>query len=80
MVTLKTLPFNVLSSIVLFSMTNGKKIKVEKNYFRVGRCKTIPWGIGMLIGGGLAIASSFKASGLIPWIENNLHLGGISFL
>lgn len=71
----------VLSSIVLFSMTNGKKNKSGKKIrlLEWEDAKTIPWGIGMLIGGGLAIASSFKASGLILWIGNNLHLGGISF-
>ena len=32
----------------------------------------IPWGIAMLIGGGLAIASSFKSTGLVVWIGDTI--------
>ena len=38
----------------------------------------MPWGIAVLIGGGLAIASSFKSSGLVQWIGESLDLTGIS--
>ena len=37
----------------------------------------IPWAIAMLIGGGLAIASAFKSSGLVEWIGANLVLNDI---
>ena len=39
--------------------------------------KDIPWAIAMLIGGGLAIASAFKSSGLVEWIGANLILNDI---
>jgi sodium-dependent dicarboxylate transporter 2/3/5 len=32
----------------------------------------LPWGILLLFGGGLAIASGFKSSGLAIWIAENL--------
>ena len=32
----------------------------------------LPWGILLLFGGGLAIASGFKSSGLAVWIAENL--------
>ena len=31
----------------------------------------------MLIGGGLAIASSFQSSGLISWIGENINIDGV---
>lgn len=39
--------------------------------------KKLPWGIVLLFGGGLAIASAFKATGLADWLGNALTgLGG----
>ena len=52
---------------------NGTKIKL----LEWEDAKTIPWGIAMLIGGGLAIASAFKESDLATWIGLNLNLEGI---
>ena len=37
----------------------------------------VPWGIAMLIGGGLAIASSFQSSGLISWIGEKINIDGV---
>ena len=42
--------------------------------------QSIPWGIPMLIGGGLAIAAAFRESGLVSWIGDSLDLSGISVL
>ncbi|PRX53829.1 SLC13 family permease [Flagellimonas meridianipacifica] len=36
--------------------------------------ETIPWGILLLFGGGLALAEGFKTSGLAEWIGNQLTL------
>ena len=71
----------ILASIILFSLPKGKQNEIGKKLrlLEWEDAKTIPWGIGMLIGGGLAIASSFKSSGLIIWIGNNLNLEGIPF-
>jgi len=32
----------------------------------------IPWGVGVIVGGGYAMASSFKTTGLAEWIGNQL--------
>lgn len=32
----------------------------------------IPWGVGVIVGGGYAMASSFKVTGLADWIGNQL--------
>lgn len=32
----------------------------------------IPWGVGVIVGGGYAMASSFKVTGLAEWIGNQL--------
>lgn len=71
----------ILASIVLFSLPNGKQNDIGKKLrlLEWEDAKTIPWGVGMLIGGGLAIASSFKVSGLIVWIGDNLELENIPF-
>lgn len=72
----------ILAAVILFSFPSGKQNEIGKKLrlLEWEDAKTIPWGIGMLIGGGLAIASSFKASGLIFWIGNNLNLEGIPSL
>ncbi|MGD9671841.1 MAG: SLC13 family permease [Candidatus Nitrosocosmicus sp.] len=42
---------------------------------------TIPWGILLLIGGGLALANGFTETGLDKYIANNLSfLGGLPFI
>ena len=71
----------ILASIVLFSLPNGKQNDIGKKLrlLEWEDAKTIPWGVGMLIGGGLAIASSFKVSGLIVWIGDKLELENIPF-
>tara|TARA_B100001287_G_scaffold151454_1_gene127451 strand:+ start:469 stop:1914 length:1446 start_codon:yes stop_codon:yes gene_type:complete len=67
------------AAIVLFSLSSGRKNK-EGEVERLLEWKDaqdIPWAIGMLIGGGLAIASAFKSSGLVEWIGKNLILNDI---
>ena len=41
----------------------------------------LPWGILLLFGGGMAIASGFEVSGLAKWIGNNLNaIKGLSLM
>ena len=71
-----------LAALALFSIPSGRlndKGEVER-LLDWNDAKDIPWGIAMLIGGGLAIASSFKSSGLVVWIGNTLDLEGIPIL
>ena len=67
------------AAIALFSLSSGrtnKEGKVER-LLEWKDAQDIPWAIGMLIGGGLAIASAFKSSGLVEWIGENLILNDI---
>ncbi|MDC3166462.1 DASS family sodium-coupled anion symporter [Candidatus Marinimicrobia bacterium] len=67
------------AAIALFSLSSGRTNKdgeVER-LLEWKDAQDIPWAIGMLIGGGLAIASAFKSSGLVEWIGENLILNDI---
>ena len=68
------------AALLLFLIPNGKidKDGAKKKLLEWDDAKTVPWGIAMLIAGGLAIASAFKESQLIFWIGQNLNLEGIS--
>ena len=61
----------LLSGISLFLISTGKKYKDQKIMYWNDAVK-LPWGILLLFGGGLAIASGFKSSGLAIWIAENL--------
>ena len=71
-----------LASIALFSIPSGRKNEDVKKTLLLEweDAKEIPWALSMLIGGGLAIASSFRASGLINWIASTMSLEGIPIL
>ncbi len=69
----------VLGATVLFTLpskqANGERLLVWED------CKSVPWGIILLFGGGLAIAEGFKTSGLAVWIGNQTTLlNGLSVL
>ena len=71
-----------MAALILFiipsdrSNENGEKISL----LSWDEAKEIPWGIAVLIGGGLAIASAFKSSGLIQWIGSTISLEGLPTL
>ena len=71
-----------LAAVALFSLPSGRinKDGAEERLLEWEDAKEIPWAIAMLIGGGLAIASAFKSSGLVEWIGQNLLLDGIPIL
>ncbi len=67
------------AALLLFAIPSGEHNK-KGRAFRLLEwedAKNVPWGIAMLIGGGLAIASSFKSSGLVTWIGDAIELSGI---
>lgn len=68
-----------LATLALFTVPTGTKNNKGKTIrlLEWEDAKTIPWGIAMLIGGGLAIASAFKSSGLITWIGQTLNIEGV---
>lgn len=61
----------IVGALVLFVIPS------EKKSGRIGlidwrTAETIPWGILLLFGGGLALATGFKSSGLAVWIGEQL--------
>ena len=71
-----------LASFFLFLLPSGRKDDEGRSIklLEWKEAKEIPWGIAMMIGGGLAIASSFKSSGLISWVAGVINLEGIPIL
>lgn len=69
-----------IAALILFTLPSGRLNNQgkETRLLEWEDAKTVPWGIAVLIGGGLAIASSFKSSGLVRWIGESLDLTGIS--
>lgn len=64
----------VAGGLILFLLPSGNADnKPLLNWDDAGK---IPWGIVLLFGGGLALASAFEASGLAQWIGQ--HLSGLS--
>ncbi|WP_299365237.1 SLC13 family permease [Winogradskyella sp.] len=66
----------ILGAIVLFVIPSANKSG------RIGlidwrTAETIPWGILLLFGGGLALAAGFQSSGLASWIGEQLIVFGI---
>lgn len=68
-----------VAALVLFTLPSGRLNDQgkETRLLEWDDAKNVPWGIAVLIGGGLAIASSFKVSGLVQWIGENLDLTNI---
>ena len=71
-----------IASTFLFLIPSGQKNDKgeEKKLLNWEDAKEIPWGIGIMIGGGLAIATSFKSSGLISWVAESIDLTGVPIL
>ncbi len=67
-----------LAALALFIIPTGDmSTDGRKRLLDWKDAQTIPWGIPMLIGGGLAIAAAFRESGLVVWIGSSLDLSGI---
>lgn len=67
--------FSALALFLLPSSKPGKRLMYWKDAVK------LPWGILMLFGGGIAIASGFQSSGLAEWISDQLTaLEGIHLL
>jgi sodium-dependent dicarboxylate transporter 2/3/5 len=56
---------SVTGALVLFVIPSGEKDKYIMNW---GTAKKLPWGILLLFGGGLTIATGFKVTGLATWL------------
>lgn len=68
----------LIAGVCLFIFNSGSSDKDEKIMHWEDAVK-LPWGILLLFGSGLAIASGFQASGLATFIaEKMVHLNGFS--
>ena len=68
----------LISAIILFLLPTKNKDRRLLNWKEAVK---LPWGILLLFGGGMALASGFKESGLALWIGSQMTLlDGISLL
>ncbi len=68
----------MISAIVIFLLPTKNK---ERRLLNWAEAVKLPWGILLLFGGGMALASGFKDSGLALWIGSQMTLlEGVSLL
>jgi sodium-dependent dicarboxylate transporter 2/3/5 len=68
----------LIAAIALLAIPSTSK---QRRLLNLKSAKKIPWGVLVLIGGGLALAGGFTASGLDMWIADQLSfVGGMSFV
>jgi sodium-dependent dicarboxylate transporter 2/3/5 len=58
----------MFSAMLLFIMPDGK----GKRLLDWKTAGSIPWGVGVIVGGGYALAASFKSTGLADWLGHQL--------
>lgn len=58
----------MFSALLLFMLPAGN----EKRLLDWKSAASIPWGVGVIVGGGYALATSFKITGLADWLGNQL--------
>jgi solute carrier family 13 (sodium-dependent dicarboxylate transporter), member 2/3/5 len=58
----------MFSAMLLFMLPDGKK----KRLLDWKTAGSIPWGVGVIVGGGYALAASFKSTGLADWLGAQL--------
>ena len=67
----------MFSAMLLFMLpaSKGKRLLDWKS------AKEIPWGVGVIVGGGYALAEGFKVTGLATWLGEQLSfISGFHFL
>lgn len=58
----------MFSVMLLFMLPSGN----EKRLLDWKQAKEIPWGVGVIVGGGYALAEGFKVTGLATWLGESL--------
>ncbi len=68
----------IVAVVVLLMLPSGKK---RQRLLDVKTASKIPWGVLLLIGGGLALAGGFTATGLDMWIADKMmFLDGMDYI
>jgi solute carrier family 13 (sodium-dependent dicarboxylate transporter), member 2/3/5 len=62
----------MFAAMLLFMFPDGKGRRLL-DWKTAG---SIPWGVGVIVGGGYALAASFKSTGLADWLGNQLAFVG----
>ncbi|WP_355662181.1 SLC13 family permease [Halomonas salifodinae] len=65
----------IAAGLLLFLIPSGRG--VGERLLDWDAAKTLPWGILLLFGGGLALAGAISQSGLAEWIAEQLSLFGV---
>ena len=66
----------MLSALLLFSIPSGKSGSAPKKLLDWKNASKVPWGVVMIVGGGYAIADSFKHTGLADYLGMQLSFVG----
>ena len=60
--------------LMMFMIPTGKKINGKKTFLLNWKiAESVPWGVVMIVGGGYAIAKSFKVTGLALWLGEQIN-------
>ena len=62
----------IIAALLLFIIPSGKKDSESKTLLNWKSAASVPWGVVMIVGGGYAIADSFKQTGLADYLGNAL--------
>jgi len=66
----------ILSALLLFSIPSGKTGTEPRKLLDWKNASKVPWGVVMIVGGGYAIADSFKHTGLADYLGMQLSFVG----
>ena len=68
----------LMAVIALFTIPSGDKSKPQEALLTWERAESIPWGLLLLFGGGIALAKAFQVSGLSEnigqWLVDDVGL------
>ncbi len=59
----------MFGALLLFILPSGKD---NKRLLDWKSASTVPWGVGVIVGGGYALATGFKSTGLADWLGGQL--------
>lgn len=62
----------IIASLLLFAIPSGKSRSTHKTLLDWKSASQVPWGVVMIVGGGYAIADSFKHTGLADFLGGKM--------